>query len=130
MTSTLNKVSVTKTIVAAIGATLIGFSINAVAGDPAYKAANSQAEAVYDKDIAHCDTLSGNDNDVCVKAAKAKRTTAEANAKAQHKASDARKDANEDKMEANYETAKERCDSLSGSAKDACQDKAKAKYNQ
>jgi hypothetical protein len=122
--------NVKKTIAAAIGATLIGFSFSAVAGDPAYKAAKSQAEAVYDKDIEHCDTLSGNDKDVCVKAAKAKHTKSDADAKAQHKASDARKDANEDKLEADYKTAKERCDNFSGSEKDACQERAKAKYNQ
>ncbi len=128
--SKLLNTSVKKTIAAAIGAALIGFSFNAMAGDPAYKAATSQADAVYEKDVAHCDTLSGNDKDVCVKAAKAKQTGAEADAKAQHKASEARKDANEDKLEADYKTAKERCDNFSGSEKDACQERAKAKYNQ
>lgn len=122
--------NVKKTLVAAIGATLIGFSFSAVASDSTYKAAKSQAEAVYDKDIEHCDTLSGNDKDVCVKAAKAKHTSSEADATAQHKASDARKDANAEKLEAEYKVAKERCDNFSGSEKDACQDRAKAKYNQ
>jgi hypothetical protein len=122
--------NVKKSIAAAIGATLIGFSFSAMAADPAYKAAKSQAEAVYDKEVERCDTMSGNDKDVCVKAAKAKRTSSEADATAQHKASDARKDANEDKLEANYKTAKERCDNFSGAEKDACQDRAKAKYNQ
>lgn len=130
MYSNVKNTSVKKTIVAAIGATLIGFSFSAVAADPAYKAAKSQAEAVYDKDIEHCDTLSGNDKDVCVKAAKAKNTHSEEDAKAQHKASDARKDANQEKLEADYKVAKERCDNFSGSEKDACQDRAKAKYNQ
>lgn len=125
-----SNVNTKKAIVAAIGAALIGFSFSAVAADPAYKAAKSQAEAVYDKEIERCDTLSGNDKDVCVKAAKAKHTGAEADAKAQHKASDARKDANEDKLEADYKLAKERCDNFSGSEKDACQERAKAKYNQ
>jgi hypothetical protein len=121
---------VKKSIAAAIGATLIGFSFSAVAADPAYSAAKSQAEAMYDKEIERCDAMSGNDKDVCTKAAKAKRTSAEADAKAQHKASDARKDANEDKLEADYKTAKERCDNFSGAEKDACQERAKAKYNQ
>lgn len=130
MYSNAKNASVKKTIVAAIGATLIGFSFSAVAADPTYKAAKSQAEAVYDKDIEHCDTLSGNDKDVCVKAAKAKNVHSEEDAKAQHKASDARKDANQEKLEADYKVAKERCDNFSGSEKDACQDRAKAKYNQ
>jgi hypothetical protein len=128
--SNMLNIDVKKTIAAAIGATLIGFSFSALADDPAYKEAKSQAEAAYDKEIQHCDTLSGNDKDVCVKAAKAQHTKSEADAKAQHKASDARKDANEDKLEADYKTAKERCDNFSGSEKDACQERAKAKYNQ
>lgn len=119
-----------KGLIAIVGAALIGVPFGAMAADPNYKAAKSQAEAVYDKEIEHCDTLSGNDKDVCVKAAKAKRTDAEADAKAQHKASDARKDANEDKLEADYKVAKERCDNFSGSEKDACQERAKAKYHQ
>jgi hypothetical protein len=122
--------NVKRSIVAAIAATLVGLSVNALADDPAYSAAKNQAEAAYDREIEHCDTMSGNDKDVCVKAAKAKHTKSEADAKAQHKASDARKDANEDKMEADYKTAKERCDNFSGSEKDACQERAKAKYNQ
>jgi hypothetical protein len=119
-----------KVLVAMVGAALIGLPFGAMAADPTYKAAKSQAEAVYDKEIEHCDTLSGNDKDVCVKAAKAKRTDSEADAKAQHKASDARKDANEDKLEADYKVAKERCDNFSGSEKDACVERAKAKYHQ
>lgn len=119
-----------KSMAAVFGAALISISFGALAGDPAYKAAKAQAEAVYDKEIERCDTMSGNDKDVCVKAAKSKRESAEADAKAQHKASDARKDANEDKLEAEYKVAKERCDNFSGNEKDACVDRAKAKYNQ
>jgi hypothetical protein len=33
-------------------------------------------------------------------------------------------------MKADYKAAKERCDSLSGSAKDACVSEAKMKYKQ
>ena len=119
-----------KSFAAVAGVALLGCSLGALASDQAYTAAKSQAEAVYDKEVTHCDTLSGNDKDVCVKAAKAKRTGSEADAKAQHKASDARKDANKDKLEADYKVAKERCDNFSGSEKDACVDNAKAKYNQ
>ncbi|HSB94813.1 MAG TPA: hypothetical protein VLC91_00070 [Spongiibacteraceae bacterium] len=122
--------SAKKSIVALAGVVLVGFSCGLMADDKNYTAAKSQAEAAYDAEIEHCDTLSGNDKDVCVKGAKAKRTAAEADAKAQHKASDARKDANKDKLEADYKVAKERCDNFSGSEKDACQDRAKAKYNQ
>lgn len=123
-------INVKKSMTAVLGAALIGISFGALADDPAYKAAKSQADAVYEKEVERCDTMSGNDKDVCVKAAKAKLTSAEADAKAQHKASDARKDANEDKLEAEYKLAKERCDNFSGSEKDACQERAKAKYHQ
>ena len=38
--------------------------------------------------------------------------------------------AREDKMEAEYKVAQERCDSLSGDAKEACVKEAKARYHQ
>jgi hypothetical protein len=119
-----------KSVMVMAGAVLLGFSFGTIAADKDYTAAKSQAEAAYDAEINHCDTLAGNDKDVCVKAAKAKRIGADADATAQHKASDARKDANKEKLEADYKVAKERCDNFSGSEKDACQDRAKAKYNQ
>lgn len=108
----------------------LGISCGALAGDQEYTAQKSQAEAVYDADIKHCDTLSGNSKDVCVKDAKAKRTTTEADAKAAHTSSEAVSDANKDKMKAEYNAANERCDRLDSSAKTACQDRAKAKYHQ
>ena len=39
-----------------------------------------------------------------------------------------KKDATAEKREADYKAAKERCDSLSGAAKDTCQKDAKAKF--
>lgn len=113
--------------VAALG---LSVSCGALAGDQEYTAQKSQAEAVYDADIKHCDTLSGNTKDVCVKDAKARRTITEADAKAAHTSSDAVSDANKDKLKAEYNAANERCDRLDSSAKTACQDRAKAKYNQ
>ena len=41
---------------------------------------------------------------------------------------DAKKDAASDKNETKYKAAKERCDAMSGNAKDACQSDAKAKF--
>lgn len=43
---------------------------------------------------------------------------------------DARKDAAEDKNKAQYEVAKERCDAMSGNAKDSCISAAKQRYGQ
>jgi hypothetical protein len=105
-------------------------SYGASAGDQEYTAVKSQAEATYDADIKHCDKLSGNTKDICVKDAKAKRTSTEADAKADKTSAEAHKDANNEKLKAEYKAANERCDNLGGSEKTACQDRAKAKYNQ
>lgn len=128
----MNKFLCKNKILSLIAAATIGLGISygAAASDKSYTAEKSQAEAVYDADIKHCDTLTGNTKDVCVKDAKAKRTATEADAKAAHTSADARKDARSEKMKAEYKAANERCDNLSGSEKTACQDSAKAKYNQ
>lgn len=107
-----------------------GISCGAVAGDKEYAAKKSQAEAVYDTEIKHCDTLSGNTKDICVKDAQARRTSTEADAKAAHTSSDARSDASKEKQKAEYKAANERCEQLKGSEETACEDQAKAKYHQ
>jgi len=99
----------------------------------------ARAEAQYDVAKEKCDDMTGNQKDVCKKEAKASYTKAKADAKvdrvasdttqnAMKKTSDARKDAVEDKRDADYKVAAEKCDSLSGNAKDACVRDAKAKY--
>ena len=103
------------------------------------KIRDAKADAAYDVAKEKCDDMSGNTKDVCVKDAKAARTTAKADAKV-NKASaaankdkadnmaDVRKDANADKNEALYKAARERCDTMAGAAKDGCQNDAKAKF--
>ena len=86
------------------------------------------AEADYDVAKARCDAKNGNDKDVCIKEAKAAETKAKADAKANQKVAAARQDAREDKMDADYKVAIEKCDALSGAAKDSCVSNAKAKY--
>jgi len=86
------------------------------------------AEADYDVAKAKCDAKNGNDKDVCVKEAKAIETKAKADAKANEKVAAAREDAREDKMNADYKVAIEKCDSMSGAAKDSCVSEAKARY--
>lgn len=95
-----------------------------------YKATVEQADAHYKSAKAHCKTLSGNERDVCMKQAKADYTSAKADAKAQRKDAVAHADALEDKMEARYDAEKEKCDALSGAAKDDCVAAAKLKYKQ
>jgi hypothetical protein len=86
------------------------------------------AEADYSVAKAKCDALKGNDRDVCVKEAKAAEVKAKADAKASEKVAAARTDAVEDKRDADYKVALEKCDSLSGAAKDSCVANAKAKH--
>jgi hypothetical protein len=91
-------------------------------------AAIAAAKADYDVAKEKCDDKKGNDKDVCVKEAKAVETKAIADAKAAQKVAAVRQDAREDKMDADYKVAMEKCDALSGAAKDSCQNTAKAKY--
>jgi len=99
----------------------------------------ARADATYEVAKEKCDDLAGNAKDVCVKEAKATYTKAKADAKVDRVATDAKQDAvqktasaqreaAEDKNNANYKVAIEKCDSLSGAAKDACVRDAKAKF--
>lgn len=76
-----------------------------------------------------CDDLQGNQKDVCVKQAKADHDKAMASLKARQDIQEVRDEAAEKKRDADYKVAKERCDTLAGSAKDACQASAKARFN-
>ena len=104
-----------------------------------YEAREAKAEADYDVAKEKCDDLKGNDKDVCVKEAKATYTKSKADAKVarvaqedtvktSNKTADAKRDAAEDKRDADYKVAKEKCDALSGGAKDKCMADAKARY--
>ena len=95
-----------------------------------YDAGTAQADADYKAATEACKSKQGNDKDVCMEQAKAARDKAKADAKATRKSADATEDAREDKMAADYKVAKERCDSLSGDAKDTCIKNAKLKYHQ
>ena len=86
------------------------------------------AEADYNVAKERCDDKAGNEKDVCVKEAKAALTRAQADAKAAQKGTEARMDANKDKREADYKVAAEKCDAMSGDAKDSCVKAAKARY--
>ncbi|MFO1312426.1 MAG: hypothetical protein U1F41_10235 [Burkholderiales bacterium] len=99
----------------------------------------AHADATYEVAKEKCDDLSGNRKDVCVQEAKAQYTKAKADAKVDRvagessrnaidKTASARKDAMEDKRDADYKVAVEKCDSLSGTAKDTCVRDAKSRY--
>jgi hypothetical protein len=120
-------------VITALGA----FAVSAQAADANkaqrdadYKATVAQADADYKAAKEACKTREGNDKDVCMKEANAAHVKATADAKAKRKAAAAMADAHDDKMDANYKVAKEKCDALSGDAKDACIRDAKMKYHQ
>lgn len=109
-----------------------------------HKLAKAKADADYDVAKEKCDDLSGNAKDVCTKDAKAAHVKALEAAKVaearmepnsntaskQAHVADTRKEADEKVREAEYKAAKERCDAMSGNAKDACVADAKRKYAQ
>jgi len=99
----------------------------------------AKAEAVYKVAKEKCDDLSGNAKDVCVKEAKANYAKAKADAKSQRVATDtrntsvartseARRDATDTRRDADYNVAIEKCDAMSGAAKDTCVRNAKTRY--
>lgn len=92
------------------------------------KAVIADAEATYMVAKEQCAPKSGNDKDVCVKAAKAAETKAKADAKAARQTTVAKADAKDTKRDADYKVAREKCDPLTGAAKDKCVADAKAKY--
>lgn len=83
------------------------------------------AEADYMVAKARCGAKSGNDKDVCVKEAKAAEKSAKAEAK---KTSEDKAEAKGDAKDAQYKADKEKCDAMSGAAKDKCQADVKARY--
>lgn len=86
------------------------------------------ADAVYARDKAKCDAVTGNDKDVCMSQAKATRIATQADAAADKKAIEARNDAREDKREAELKVALEKCDAFAGGIKDNCVAAAKAQF--
>ncbi len=95
----------------------------------------ARAEAEYGVAKEKCDDLAGNAKDVCQKDAKDALTRAKNDAKvdrerreANKDVAEARRDADKDTNKAEYKAARERCDTLSGGAKDKCIADAKARF--
>jgi len=99
----------------------------------------ARAEATYNVAKEKCDELSGNAKDVCVKEANARMVKSKADAKVDATVADAREDsaakqaearrkAEQDKRDAEYKVAIEKCDNLSGAAKNTCIEDAKLRY--
>lgn len=92
------------------------------------KAVVADAEATYMVARAQCAVKTGNDKDVCVKAAKAAEAKTKADAKAARQTTVARADAKDTKRDADYKVAREKCDPMTGAAKDKCVADAKARF--
>lgn len=117
------------------GIALTGAAINATAAEKTEQmkstlnTSQAGADADYDAARLHCRELSGNDRDICVQTAKADRTKAKGDAKVKYQGTgEAKLEAREDAIDANFKVAKEKCDSLTGSAKDVCSAEAKATH--
>ena len=87
----------------------------------------SQASEMYKADKATCAAMSGNAKDICMETAKGKEAVAKAEADAAYKNTPkARENARVAHAKATYAVSKEKCDDLSGNAKDVCVKEAKA----
>ena len=87
-----------------------------------------KADTAYSVAKERCDDQSGNAKDVCMKEAKAVQAKALADLKMQKAVTTAGNDARDTKREADLKLANEKCDALSGAAKDSCQADAKARF--
>ena len=101
----------------------------------------ARTEELYAAEKQRCQTLAGNDRDVCVKEAERARADAisqselsremaEANETARDTIVDAREDATDTMQDADYGLAVQKCDYFSGSVKDDCIEQAKADFAQ
>ena len=75
-----------------------------------------------------CDTMQGNQKDICVAEAKAKEKVAKAENDARTAKNPARAQAKVDRVraDANYDVAKQKCQEQKGNEKDVCMKQAKA----
>lgn len=117
-----------RTLMASVVAGLMATS--AMAMTPAeHKVAKDRIAADNKMNKQKCDGLKNNAKDICMKEAKGAESVAKAELESQFKPSDrnARKLA-EARADADYAVAKEKCDDLSGNAKDVCVKDAKAAH--
>src|SRR4030095_6098842 len=93
----------------------------------AYDTAVRNAETQYKNDKDACASRSGNAKDICLAEASGREKVAKADADAAYKnPPTAREDARIARAEATHNVAKEKCDDLSGNAKDVCVKEADA----
>jgi hypothetical protein len=96
--------------------------------DNDYDLRMTKAKTDYAVAEKRCDDFAGNVKSVCSEKAKSAYVAAQADAKMVKKTNAARQDASAEKQDANYEVAKQRCESFAGSVKDNCLKSARARY--
>ena len=87
-----------------------------------------KVDTAYDVAKEKCDDQSGNAKDVCVQQAKTNRDKGLAELKLVKEVAAAGKDATEATREADLKLANEKCDAMSGDAKNSCQAAATARF--
>jgi hypothetical protein len=87
-----------------------------------------KVDTAYDVAKEKCDDATGNAKDVCVQEAKTAHNKGLAELKLVKEVAAAGKDATEANREADLKLANEKCDALSGDAKNNCQSAAKARF--
>lgn len=132
----LNQVLTMKLSISAVTVAIgLAFSTGAMAEDisaegmtkNAYKAEVKQIEARYELAKDACDGLDGNAKDICQAEAKGEEKVAKAELEAAYKPTPKNHyEARIARAEADHSVARERCDDMSGNAKDVCQQEAKA----
>lgn len=98
--------------------------------DARYGAAKDAAEQNYEAAKEKCESMTGNAKDVCMKDAKAEYVRAKSGAKVDKETGKEQAEATDEQLKAYYKAEKERCDALSGNAKETCINNAKMKYGQ
>ena len=112
---------------------------NDATAEARYEARVARAEADYEVAKERCDDKAGNPKDVCMKDAKAAevkaksdakvaRASDETSARGRDKVAETRREATADAREAQYKAARERCDALSGDAKDQCLQRVRSEF--
>ncbi|PTT23567.1 hypothetical protein DBR12_01115 [Acidovorax sp. HMWF029] len=117
-----------RTLIAACAAGLLATTAFAMTPTE-HKAAKDSISADYKMNKQKCNALKANAKDICAKEAKGTQDVAKAELEAQYKPSaKASQKAAEAHADAAYAVAKEKCDDLTGNAKDVCVKDAKADH--
>ena len=113
----------------AICLTISPAAIGAVMSKADFKAAKEDISTRYKSEMATCTTMTGNARDICTEETRGHERIAKAELEATISPSARhRYDVRMAKANATYAVAKEKCDDLSGNAKDVCVKEAKAAY--